>query len=236
MKPLRQIRSNLLETAEVISPIEEGIDPEKKKKNLEISMDYLRKKIRDEKNFYKNDEYREDLRRLQAEYDELDDIEEANQAPVAEDLNAEKDPVDKWIADYAKSTDARFQGKSKSDRIKMALSDYHAAQKASGKEIKESHIDGTGKSEDISMTRLELDEIADMADDLFNVLPNFDDCPAWVQHKVAAMHAGLNSIYDYRLKGIERDQACTNGIVTVSIATPQNPVVQPSPIEPAPMD
>ena len=87
------------------------------------------------------------------------------------------------------------------------------------------------------MTRLELDEIADMADDLFHVLPNFDEVPAWVQHKIAAMHAGLHSIYDYyRLKGIEHDQSCKGGLEVITIATPQNPVVQPAPVSPAPMD
>lgn len=159
---------------------------------------------------------------------------------VDEALNLEKDPADKWIADYTKSPDPRFKGKSKSERIKMALTDYNASRKATGKNesspVAES-MDGGHEAEEISMTRLELDEIADMADDLFNVLPNFDEIPAWVQHKVAAMHAGLHSIYDYyRLKGIERDQCSRGGLEVIQVATPENPVVQPAPVSPASMD
>lgn len=211
------------------SDVDEAMDPANKRRNLAISMDYLRKKIRDERDFYKKDKYKDELRKFQDMYDKLDEA-----------LNLEKDPVDKWVADYTKSSDVRFKGMTKDARIKMALTDYHASRKAAGKNesspVAES-MDGGHEAEEISMTRLELDEIADMADDLFNVLPNFDEIPAWVQHKVAAMHAGLHSIYDYyRLKGIDRDQSCTSGLEVIQIATPENPVVQPAPVSPASMD
>lgn len=211
------------------SEVDEAMDPAKKRKNLEIWISDLLKKIRDEQDFYKKDEYKDKLRKFQDMYDKLDEA-----------LNLEKDPVDKWIADYTKSPDPRFKGKSKSERIKMALTDYNASRKATGKNesspVAES-MDGGHEAEEISMTRLELDEIADMADDLFNVLPNFDEIPAWVQHKVAAMHAGLHSIYDYyRLKGIERDQCSRGGLEVIQVATPENPVVQPAPVSPASMD
>jgi hypothetical protein len=152
-------------------------------------------------------------------------------------LDLEKDPVEKWIDDYSKSTDDRFKGKSKSERIKMAVSDFNKANAEKNEGAIAESMDGGHQAEEVSMTRLELDEIADMADDLFHVLPNFDEVPAWVQHKVAAMHAGLHSIYDYyRLKGIERDQCSKGGLEVITIATPQNPVVQPAPVKPAPMD
>jgi hypothetical protein len=166
-------------------------------------------------------------------------LSELEATPVKEDLNLEKDPVEKWIADYTKSADDRFKGKSKSDRIKMALSDYHAATKATGKKpMGESH-----EIEEISITRLELDEIADMADDLYYVLPNFQECPAWVQHKIAGLHASIHSIYDYyRRKKMEGEQAavatCDPGsepdAVRIALTSPANPVATPLPVPPAP--
>ena len=56
-----------------LKSIDEAMDPEKKKKNLRISMDYLRKKIRDEQNFYKKQEYKDDLIRMQSQYDSLEE-------------------------------------------------------------------------------------------------------------------------------------------------------------------
>jgi hypothetical protein len=163
---------------------------------------------------------------------------------VHEALNAEKDPVEKWIADYTKSTDPRFKGMDKSSRIKMALSDFGAAQKAAGKKpVTESHLDGGHEAEEISMTRNELDEIADMADDLFNVLPNFDECPAWVQHKVAGIHSSIHGIYDYyRRKSTERQEAayaCDSGTepdaIRIAVVSPVNPVPTELPVPPAKM-
>jgi hypothetical protein len=58
---------------------EASIDPQKKKKNLEISMDYLHKKIRDEKDFYKKDEYKNNLRKLRDMYDEIDEASDSEQ-------------------------------------------------------------------------------------------------------------------------------------------------------------
>ena len=207
------------------SMYQEGMDPQKKRKNLEVSMDYLHKKIRDEKNFYKKDEYKDDLRKLRDMYDKLDEAHMADKS------------VDDYIKDYRASTDPRFEGKSKAERIKMAVSDFNKANAEKTEGAIAECMDGGHQVEEVSMTRLELDEIADMADDLFHVLPNFDEVPAWVQHKIAAMHAGLHSIYDYyRLKGIERDQCSKGGLEVITIATPQNPVVQPAPVSPAPMD
>ena len=145
--------------------------------------------------------------------------------------------IEDYIKDYRESDDPRFEGKSKAERIKMAVSDFYKANPEKNEGAIAESMDGGHQAEEISMTRLELDEIADMADDLFHVLPNFDEVPAWVQHKIAAMHAGLHSIYDYyRLKGIERDQCSKGGLEVITIATPQNPVVQPAPVSPAPMD
>jgi len=207
------------------SMYQEGMDPQKKRKNLEISMDYLHKKIRDEKDFYKKDEYKDELRKFRNMYDKLDEAHTVNKT------------VDDYIKEYRESKDPRFEGKSKAECIKMAVTDFNKANPEKNEGAITESMDGGHQVEEVSMTRLELDEIADMADDLFHVLPNFDEVPAWVQHKIAAMHAGLHSIYDYyRLKGIERDQCSKGGLEVIAVATPENPVVQPAPVKPAPMD
>ena len=38
------------------------------------------------------------------------------------------DPLEKWIKDFLKSDDPRFDGKSKEKRIQMATAAYYAAQ------------------------------------------------------------------------------------------------------------
>ena len=137
----------------------------------------------------------------------------SKEEPIAEVLKT-SDPVEKWIDDFTKSSDEKFKGKSKDERIKMALGAYYGAQKKesiASPSIKESAEGSEHEAEEISITRAELDEMADMADDLFYQLPNFDECPAWVQHKVAGMHAELHSIYDYYRRAIMDRQESSLG-------------------------
>jgi hypothetical protein len=117
--------------------------------------------------------------------------------PVGEETVTEvlskSDPVEKWISDFVHSKNDKFKGKSKQERIKMALGAYYASKK---NEAVTEDADAHEQNE-IDMTTQEMDEIADIADDLYNIFPKFDECPAWVQHKVAAIHAEMNSIYDF---------------------------------------
>ena len=50
---------------------------------------------------------------------------------ITEKLKA-SDPVKTWIDDFIKSTDSRFEGKTKDERIMMALGAYYGAQKNEG--------------------------------------------------------------------------------------------------------
>jgi hypothetical protein len=50
-----------------------------------------------------------------------------NEETLKEKLSADA-PASEWIDDFIKSDDARFEGKSKKERIKMALGAYYAAQ------------------------------------------------------------------------------------------------------------
>lgn len=42
---------------------------------------------------------------------------------------SKKDPASKWIADFVKSDDPKFKGKTKKERIKMALGAYYGTQR-----------------------------------------------------------------------------------------------------------
>ena len=56
---------------------------------------------------------------------------------LEEKLSADDD-AGVWISDFVKSTDPRFEGKSKKERIKMALGAYYAAQNEEVEEVEES--------------------------------------------------------------------------------------------------
>jgi hypothetical protein len=55
---------------------------------------------------------------------------------ITEKLKA-SDPVKTWIDDFIKSTDSRFEGKTKDERIMMALGAYYDAQKNESVELEE---------------------------------------------------------------------------------------------------
>ena len=238
MKSLNQIRAALMEAAQdteahFVQPTE-----------AQHSIGPMRRQDKEE---FKREEGGDEeigpgtqLRTSDGVYCEIDELDASHMTNRATRNRSHTDPlagIEDYIKDYRESEDPRFEGKSKAERIKMAVSDFYKANPEKNEGAIAESMDGGHQAEEISMTRLELDEIADMADDLFHVLPNFDEVPAWVQHKIAAMHAGLHSIYDYyRLKGIERDQCSKGGLEVITIATPQNPVVQPAPVSPAPMD
>lgn len=43
-----------------------------------------------------------------------------------EEVLTKKDPAGKWISDFVKSDNPKFAGKSKKERMKMALGAYYA--------------------------------------------------------------------------------------------------------------
>lgn len=47
---------------------------------------------------------------------------------LEEALN-KKDPAGKWVSDFVKSDDPKFAGKSKKERMQMALGAYYAKQR-----------------------------------------------------------------------------------------------------------
>lgn len=60
-----------------------------------------------------------------------------NEAVELEEKLSAEDDAGIWISDFVKSTDPRFEGKSKKERIKMALGAYYAAQNEEVEDLEE---------------------------------------------------------------------------------------------------
>ena len=58
---------------------------------------------------------------------------------------SKKDPASKWIKDFVDSDDPKFKGKTKKERIKMALGAYYGAQRNESVELDEANIVHTRK-------------------------------------------------------------------------------------------
>lgn len=234
MKTLKQIRESFLEepitAAEDhnLAPHTDETGPkvvdeaDEAKSQDEIAVDRLRKQYASLTRQYNatQDSYRKDelkTKRLEirskiAELQVKIDKSKKNESVVNEVLS-KSDPVEKWISDFVASSDKRFSGKSKDERINMALGAYYAAQKnedatedpTGPKVAPETGPDTSAdvvtedseEAEEISIARSELDNIADMADDLYYVFSASAELPPWVQDKVSAMHAELRDIYNY---------------------------------------
>lgn len=140
--------------------------------------------------------------------------------------------IENLIEEYKKSNQIRFSGKSESARVKMAISDFNRAnpRKREQSPLTEC-MDGGKDIDSMEITRLELDEIADMADDLFAALPNYPEFPAWVGHKIAALHAGLQSVYDYYLLQTSKGKTDSPKMICVN---PVNPNITNIPLLPVP--
>jgi hypothetical protein len=141
-------------------------------------------------------------------------------------------PEDVVKAYQKDKSNARFKGMTPETITQTALSDISIAKKAAG--VKEGFdIVDTTDDEGGSMTLSEIDEIADMADDLYYAMQDHNEYPAWVQHKIAALHTSLRSVYDYyRRKKAEAPSIAV--AITPSIDTDKN--VSLSPVLPSDMN
>ena len=75
---------------------------------------------------------------LKADYAKLQaQIAAAKKNESLEEKLSADDDASVWISDFVRSTDPRFEGKSKKERIKMALGAYYAAQNEEVEEVEE---------------------------------------------------------------------------------------------------
>jgi len=269
MKTLKQIRESFLKEAVVadedhnLAPHTDETGPkvvdeadDAPKTGDEQMVDKLRKQYaaltrqyNSTEDFYRKDDLKTKRLELRSKIADLQvkiDKAKKNESVVNEVLS-KSDPVEKWISDFVASSDERFAGKSKDERIKMALGAYYAAQRNEESEaptgpevapeagpdtsadvVKEAMEDNdeAEEAEEISIARSELDRIADMADDLYYVFSASAELPPWVQDKVSGMHAELTDIYNYFQR--VSDDAAQGDLNTTSIG--DAPMTEAAPV------
>lgn len=107
-----------------------------------------------------------------------------------------KTPTSKVIDDFVHSKNPKFAGKSKEERIRMALgAKYSMMRKEDIDEAK--NVDDT--PEEISMVTTELRAIVAKSEELLKKMPSGMHIEPWVQAKVAMAKASIGSIHDYIL-------------------------------------
>jgi len=126
--------------------------------------------------------------------------------------------ISDFIHDFVHSTDKRFAGKSRQERIKMATGAYYSmhpgksnrstnedlAMPFFGGDIPKNKTDDT--EEEISMVRGELKAIANKSMHILMSMTRDMHVEPWVQAKIAQAKELINSVHDYLLYNQEDEQ------------------------------
>ena len=114
------------------------------------------------------------------------------------------DPAGKWIHDFVHSDNPRFAGKSKKERIRMALGASYGAKRNEEIEyhfnVLEEAVTSIDKGEydyEGQMTRTQLQTILRNSKDLIEMISNSDNMPEWVQSKITLAQDYISSVRDY---------------------------------------
>jgi hypothetical protein len=114
------------------------------------------------------------------------------------------DPAGKWIHDFVHSDNPKFAGKSKKERIRMALGASYGAKR--NEEIEyhfnmlEEAVTSIDKGEydyEGQMARTQLQTILRNSTDLIEMISNSDNMPEWVQSKITLAQDYISSVRDY---------------------------------------
>jgi hypothetical protein len=122
-----------------------------------------------------------------------------------DEVITKKTPTGEVIKDFVHSKNPKFAGKSKEERIRMALgAKYSMMRKEDIDEAK--NYDDT--EEEVSMVTTELRAIIAKSEELLKKMPSGMHIEPWVQAKVAMAKASIGSIHDYILyKDVKEDFA-----------------------------
>jgi hypothetical protein len=113
-----------------------------------------------------------------------------------DEVITKKTPTSEVIHDFVHSKNPKFAGKSKEERIRMALgAKYSMMRKEDIDEAK--NYDDT--EEEVSMVTTELRAIIAKSEELLKKMPTDMHIEPWVQSKVAMAKASIGSIHDYIL-------------------------------------
>ena len=114
------------------------------------------------------------------------------------------DPAGKWIHDFVHSDNPRFAGKSKKERIRMALGASYGAKRNEEIEyhfnVLEEAVTSIDKGEydyEGQMARTQLQTILRNSTDLIEMISNSDNMPEWVQSKITLAQDYISSVRDY---------------------------------------
>lgn len=105
-------------------------------------------------------------------------------------------PASDVIHDFVHSSDPKFKGKSKKERIRMALGAKYGMMRKAGKLKEDLDYDGGA-----SMVKAELIALADKTNELVSKMPDSMHVEPWVQAKIAMAKAGVSSVHDYMIYG-----------------------------------
>ena len=114
------------------------------------------------------------------------------------------DPAGKWIHDFVHSDNPRFAGKSKKERIRMALGASYGAKRNEEIEyhfnVLEEAVTSIDKGEydyEGLMARTQLQTILRNSTDLIDMLRDEENMPEWIQSKITLSQDYISTVRDY---------------------------------------
>jgi hypothetical protein len=114
-----------------------------------------------------------------------------------DEVITKKTPTSKVIDDFVHSKNPKFAGKSKEERIRMALGAKYSMMRKEDIDEAKANYDDT--PEEVSMVTTELRAIIAKSEELLKKMPMDMHIEPWVQSKVAMAKASIGSIHDYIL-------------------------------------
>jgi hypothetical protein len=108
---------------------------------------------------------------------------------IEEKLTA-ADPASEWIKDFVASDNPKFEGKSKKERIQMALGAYYAAKRSKNEQVvnevadEPKHGDAGEYDYEGDMAKSQLRSIMTNAKRMHDMLEDNTNLPEWVQSKI----------------------------------------------------
>ena len=98
-----------------------------------------------------------------------------------------------WIKDFVHSTNPKFEGKSKKERINMALGAYYGKQREKDSRIEEE----TDTSEKNEMAETQLHFIKYAAEEILEYIKMGGEIEEWYQNKLSKVQSEVESLHSY---------------------------------------
>lgn len=109
------------------------------------------------------------------------------------------DPTGKWIRDFVHSDNPKFAGKSKKERIRMALGASYAAKRNEDTDLMDEAKDSGEYDYEGEMAMTQLRTIIRHSEHLLGMLSPNTNLPEWVQSKITLATDYLQTSHDYMM-------------------------------------